>query len=286
MTIIKGMLAVPLLFVALATTHCTKSGFGGGGGNVKGASLDATAGGKDSGADAADGEGLGNTDSAADASDVGMNDLGGRDTDVPGADSSDSFDDGGNGSGGGDGDGDNDDDDSPDSDDPESDKTKKKKKGGDDDKDADDDDETLAKTKYGATVTRILADDAFDMKIEVMVSGKVLNTATLSWEDDMNDDDGITKVAAGVCRAGKDTCLKITFTNTDDNGNHGGHVETAGVTPCVFVQESGTTATIDFDANGGEGGGFHQGTCRPGEDEQLTISCPNSKKLQVQACGK
>lgn len=284
MTINKGMLAVPVLFVALAAVNCSKSSFGGSGG-VKGASLDSTAGDKDAGADAADGEGLGNSDSAADASDLGMNDLGGRDTDVPGADSSDGIDDGGLGSdadGGSGDDGDNSD--SPDADDPSDDKTKKKKKKGGDDKDGDDDDETLAKTKYGATVTRILADDAFDMKIEVMVSGKVLNTATLSWEDDMNDE--VVKVAAGVCRAGKDTCMRITFTNTDDNGNHGGHVETAGVTPCVFIQESGTTATVDFDANGGEGGGFHQGTCRPGEDEQLTISCPNSKKLQVQACGK
>ena len=61
-------------------------------------------------------------------------------------------------------------------------------------------------------------------------------------------DEGESKVAAAVCRANKDTCMRLTFTNTD--GNHAGHVETAGQTPCVFVKESGTTATVDVDTNG------------------------------------
>ncbi len=279
MTTFRGMFVMPSIAMMLAATtfSCTSSNFGGNGA-TKGASLDSSRNDGKQGADASDasdGE-LGNSDRAADLSDVGGNDLGGRDTDVPGADSSDSA-----GGGGSEGEGDNGGEDG-DGDSPEDQDDGKDRDNDKDNDDAgdDDDDETLAKTKYGATITRILADDSFDLKIEVLVSGKVLNTATLSFDE---GDKGESKTAAAVCRAGKNTCMRLTFTNTD--GSHGGHVETAGVTPCVFVQESGTTATVDVDTNGGEGGGAHQGTCKPGEDDQIAISCPNSKKLQVQACG-
>ena len=52
-----------------------------------------------------------------------------------------------------------------------------------------------------------------------------------------------------------------------------------------WAQETGNSAVIDVDTTGDEQKGiFDQGTCKPGEDERITITCPQSSKLQVQLC--
>ncbi len=148
-----------------------------------------------------------------------------------------------------------------------------------------DDGEVSTKTRHDAVITRGEHETPFDLKIEVVIKGKTASTQTVSFGD--NGDQQIAKLA---CRNAKDTCMKLTFTNTDDNDENG-HIEVVGGTPnaattCAWAQETGNSAIIDVDMDGDEQSGiFDQGTCMAADkDDQITITCPQAKKLQVQLC--
>lgn len=157
--------------------------------------------------------------------------------------------------------------------------------GGDDSPDGDDD-EISAKTHHDMDITRGEAETPTEIKIELVKKGKTVKTETVLFGEKETE----AKKAKLMCRNSKDTCVKITFTNKDDNDENG-HIEVVGGNPtasvsCSWAQETGNSALVDVDMDGDEQSGiFDQGTCKAEDkDDQFTFTCPQSKKLQVQLC--
>lgn len=157
--------------------------------------------------------------------------------------------------------------------------------GGDDTPDGEDG-EISAKTHHDMEITRGEAETPTQIKIELQSKGKTVKTETVDWGESEKE----AKKAKLLCRNQKDTCVKITFINKDDNDENG-HTEVVGGNPtatvsCSWAQESGNSAIVDVDMDGDEQSGiFDQGTCKAeDQDDQFTFTCPQSKKLQVQLC--
>lgn len=249
-------LALFALGSAFGLTACTSSDFGGGG-----ASFGANLRGKGDAADGADGEDGtpdSGTDSDADGADNGASDTDG-DSDGDGNDS-DGDADGGMDSDddSGDDDGVGDDDDSIDPD----------KNPGDL---AESDDETKAKYLHDATINRTKEDESFRLQVDTLIGGEVVQTNTLSFGDKGQAKGG--GVIKNACRNKKNTCLKLTFI--------GKETQIVGSSSCTKVlSNTGTTAKIFADTNGE--GIF--GSCLEGDDEEVVITCPDSKSLKVANC--
>jgi hypothetical protein len=221
----------------------------------------------------ADGPDAGGPDSDSGGSDSGGNDSGGNDSgggkDSGGSDSGGGKDSGGTDSGGGNdsgGDVDSGDDVGGDSD------------SGDPDPDdlATADDEVKSKYFHDGTVTRSEHDDPFVLKVETYYKGKVVETNTLNFDDKGEAKEGTTLKLA--CRTKKNTCLKLTFTGKGSGGIEQVH----GAATCTKTLSSDdTSAYIHADTNGGDG-------CLPkgstSDDEGIHITCPDTKKLEVENC--
>lgn len=141
------------------------------------------------------------------------------------------------------------------------------------------DDEVKRKWLHDATVTRSEHDDPFDLQIETLIKGIVVETNTLHFKSTGDAEEGPTAHLA--CRNSKDTCLRLTFTG---HGS-GGITQVLGASSCTKVlAASGNTAYVHADTNGA---GII-GSCLPSgsisDDDGVHITCPQSKNLKVELC--
>lgn len=252
----KGLLAlVPGLFLVLSA--CNSADFGSSSPDPRGKASLTGKGGKDStdasdGPDADDGDDRGGPD-GKDSSD-------GKDS--GGSDSGDGNDSGGSDSGG------------------DSDGGKDSTGGSDtnaDDGDdlGGDDGEITAANSGPLTITSKRDDQGYSMKIELLYKDQVKKTET---RDKPKEGESIT--IEQMCRKGKkkETQLRVTITGKATWSTLG--IQEDGATntsTCIYATRlSDKEMQLDFDPGGFGGKGSN---CGKGEDDIITLSCPDSKKL-------
>jgi hypothetical protein len=132
----------------------------------------------------------------------------------------------------------------------------------------DDGAEVTKKTKSDLKIMQTREDDKHQIKVDLMVKGKVSKTQTIPSPGKNKE-----AILKDMCRVGLSTCLKVTFI--------GKITQVAGAASCVFTSpQDEKSVQIDVDVNGS---GF-LGSCQPGEDETFLFSCDESKSLKVQGC--
>lgn len=245
-----GLLALlPMLLVAL--TACGSSSFSGQAGQarksksaLKGSEKDLNDGGDVDGPDASDGPDAGDDgEGDDDEGDSDVGDDGEGDTGKGGSDDN------------GDDDGDEDGDDDP----------------------GEDDGEVTANNTHDLIVTRTREDQSFQIKVELIVKNVTKKTETLA-----PPSEGGTITFKGMCRNDKETKLHVTII-----GDGGSTFSTTAIqddapadtTTCIYKsRRSDKSYQLDFDPGGFGGSGSN---CGKGEDDVITLECPDARKLEL-----
>ncbi len=140
-----------------------------------------------------------------------------------------------------------------------------------------DDGEVTATNSGPLTITRKRKDQGFQIKLELLYKDQVKKTET---REPPGEGESIT--VEQMCRKGakRTTQLRVTITGKATWSTLG--IQEDGATntsTCIYATRLGDKdMQLDFDPGGFGGKGSN---CGKGEDDILTLSCPDSKKLEL-----
>lgn len=143
--------------------------------------------------------------------------------------------------------------------------------GGDTDSGLSDGEEELKKTRHPMQIDRARGDDEFALTIALFVGGKAVETQTFDFGEDAKQ-----VTAEKLCVTNKTTCVQVSTHNK--RTQHDQSVPEQ----CARATESGKSVKLEMDTDGVAG----IGDClAPMPDETVTLTCPDSSKIEIKGKG-